>query len=680
MVNDEKENFCCEQSQGLSPVRSIIRKYRVVFITVSLAMLTFCAFNTILENDFIGFDDSLYVTQNSFVQQGLTTSSIRWAFSTFHTANWYPLTWLSHMLDVQLYGLRPGGHHLTSLLIHICNVLLLFGWLRYTTGSVWRSALAAALFAIHPLRVESVAWAAERKDILSGLFGLLTLWAYVFYVRKPNLLKYVCVFISLALGLMCKAMLVTWPLILLLLDIWPLRRWKGLTAAQPRLPGQPQAVSWITLLREKIPLAVLVGAFCIIAFVAQKVENAVVPLQYLSFPIRLLNMFISYAQYVIKTFYPVRLAVYYPYQTISLWIALLCFAGFILFCGIAVMQIRRRPFCTAGWFWFVMTLLPVIGLVQIGNQALADRYTYLPSIGLSIAVAWMIGEISQRKQMGRRIAIAVSFLILISLLGLSWRQTYYWKDSLTLFSRTLEITENNWVIEQNYAVALKKAGDINLAEKHVLRALQLYPDYPEANAMMGALYLGKKEFDRAETCLRKSLQVGYPHREELFSHLGMACAGQKKYADAENYLQRALKIHADFAPALYTLADVYRDTGNIKQALETWKKILVSDSTQTEAMVCLAWVMATSSDPNLADPAAAMRYATGAVEQAGNNSAGVLDVLAAAYARQGDFEQAVKTADLAIQKAESKSLSGLAADIRKRKQCYENKKAWLEEP
>jgi hypothetical protein len=461
-MNEEKMS----ESGFYNSIREILRTHRRLFVSVIIAVIVFQAFAGVLENDFILFDDAGCIVRNPMVLQGLHWESVRWAFTTFLSGNWIPATWLSHIMEVELFGIRPAGHHFVNLAFHILSTVILFEILCQTTRRIWLAALAAVLFGIHPLRVESVAWEAERKDVLSCFLGLLAILAYVSYAQKKTFWRYTAVGILLLLGLMSKAMLVTWPLILLLLDIWPLRRWKDLTADEPRLPEQPQTVSWMTLMKEKIPLAILAVIFSVMAFIAQRVENAVVPLRVISLPFRLANVFTSYVQYLGKTIYPVHLALYYPYHSIWLISALLCLAGLVVISGIAVRQFRCRAYILTGWFWFLITLLPVIGLVQIGNQALADRYTYLPSMGLSITIAWIVGGISQRKQIWRRIVTTVSFLVLISLLCLTWRQTYYWKDSLTLFNRTLEITENNWVIEQNYAVALEEAGSMDLAEKH----------------------------------------------------------------------------------------------------------------------------------------------------------------------------------------------------------------------
>jgi tetratricopeptide (TPR) repeat protein len=663
-----------QSAKGYDKPLKAIEKYREVFVVLGLALLTFCAFNTILENDYITFDDPLYVTQNSAVKQGLTLPSIRWAFSTFKTANWYPLTWLSHMLDVQLYGLDAGGHHLTSLLIHLCNGVLIYGWLRYTTGAVWRSALAAVLFAVHPLRTESVAWVAERKDVLSCFFGLLTLWAYVFYVNKPNFSRYIWVFVFLTLGLMSKAMLVTWPILLLLLDVWPLKRWKGTIEGV-----QSQAVSWITLLKEKVPLGGLAVIFSIVAFLSQKDQKAIVSLQDISFPLRLANVFTSYVQYLGKVFYPVYLAVYYPYQSIWLIYALCYFAFFGMICLIVIRYFHRRPYLLIGWLWFIIGLLPVIGLVQIGNQALADRYTYIPSIGLSIAIAWFIGDMSQRGKVWRRSAITLCILCLASLLCLTWRQTYYWKDSQTLYDRTLKITQNNWIIEGIYAEYLKKIGHLDLAEQRALRVMDIIDDRPEIWFFLGTIYLEKNQLDKAELYLKKSFQLNCAYPQSVCFSLGQVYARQKKYDEARQYFNRAMELHFDSIAVFYALADVYLNQGKLGQAFDMWREVLTVDSTQTEAMVSLAWNMTTRADPNAEDASIALQYALQAAELTRYNSATVLDVLAVAYARHGDFEKAIQYADQAIQKAESKKLFEFAADIKKRKQCYEDKKPWIEE-
>ncbi len=368
--------------------------YVLPLIVTALILSTLISYRHITRNGFV-FDDTLYLVENPHVQQGIGPAAVKWAFTTFYGANWQPLTWLSEMLDYRLYGSNPLGHHATNLVFHIANIVLLLIVLRRMTGSVWKSAFVAAIFALHPLHVESVAWAAERKDVLSTFFMLVAIWGYWRYTERPSLRRYLLVAFAFALGLMAKPMLVTLPILLLLLDYWPLRRLQS--------PGRPLKASPTALIMEKVPLVALSFASCVITYLAQRSGGAVIQLEKFPIGLRVANAVVAYSAYVWKAIWPTGLAAYYPYPkagvpVLSLVIALAVMAGVTV---LVIRQVRSRPYLAVGWLWYVITLIPVIGLVQVGEQSMADRYMYIPLIGLSIMIAWGIPDLLMRRAASR---------------------------------------------------------------------------------------------------------------------------------------------------------------------------------------------------------------------------------------------------------------------------------------
>jgi protein O-mannosyl-transferase len=409
-------------------------------ICVSLLLAVALVFGQTVGHEFINYDDQQYVYENPQVEGGLTLRGIAWAFTTSHASNWHPLTWLSHMVDCQLYGLHAGGHHLTNILLHAAAAILLFLVLWRMTGDLWPSAFVAAVFAVHPLRAESVAWVAERKDVLSGLFFLLILWAYVSYARHPfSPIRYLTVVVLFALGLMAKPMLVTLPFLLLLLDYWPLGR-IGLPAAGGGSFPFPRRV-----VVEKIPLLALAIASCMATFLVQ--VKAVVALDAIPISSRIANALVSYVAYMGNFFYPMGLAVFYPLPASGLPIwkvvgSTLALTGV----SVAAQAWRRRfPYLFVGWFWYLGMFVPVIGLVQVGSHSMADRYTYLPQIGLCLAVTWGVTQIAVSRHYRRWVCGVASVLAVLVLMGIAWRQTSYWRDSETLFTHALACTANNYI-------------------------------------------------------------------------------------------------------------------------------------------------------------------------------------------------------------------------------------------
>ena len=424
----------------------------VLGVCIFLAAITWLVFGQTLRHEFVNYDDDEYVFKNAQVARGLTLEGIVWAFTHVHSANWHPLTWISHMLDCQFYGLNPGGHHLTNVLLHAATAILLFLVLRQMTGTFWRSAFVAAVFAIHPLRVESVAWVAERKDVLSGLFFMLTIGAYVRYARAPwSPLRYGLVVLLFALGLMCKPMLVTMPFVLLLLDYWPLNRFAT-------LQGQAEHTNIRRrLILEKLPLLGLGLASCVVTLFAQR--DSMAPVAKISLPLRLGNAVVAYVDYLREMFWPADLAVLYPWEEARLGVSNTV-GAIVLLAGISagVFVLRRRRYLVTGWLWYLVMLGPVIGILQVGNQARADRYTYLPQIGLYLLLTWGAADLCARWRYRRLLLASLSGIILVALIFSARAQASYWQDSETLWSHALACTTDNIIAEGNLGQACYAKG------------------------------------------------------------------------------------------------------------------------------------------------------------------------------------------------------------------------------
>src|SRR6266581_1930100 len=474
---------------------------RDLLIVLSLAVMTFGIYAQMIGHQFITLDDDAYIKQNAMVNRGVTLAGVAWAFTTFDQGNWHPLTWIAHMIDSQLFGMNAGGHLVVNALIHVANTLLVFWFLLRTTHARWPSALVAALFALHPLHVESVAWAAERKDTLSTFFGLLSLIAYVRYAEAPSLRRYAWVAIMLALGLMAKPMLVTWPFVMLLLDYWPLRRFDITSRREVATKLWP-------LVREKLPLLVLVAASAVVTSVAQSHGGGVRTFTEFPIALRLSNALVSYAKYLLLAFWPNDLAVYYPYtgtdipawQIIGAALLLIAITAFCFF------QRKIRPYLIVGWLWFLGTLVPVIGLVQVGAQTMADRYFYIPSIGLFTALVFGLADIAERQRVAPWVSAAIANVVLLALATLTNAQIHRWNDSITLFKHALTVAPSNVIAEDNLGLAMHKSGQLDEAVAHFEKAPQMRPDDDTALLTMGVtrFYQGRvpEAIEYAQAALR----------------------------------------------------------------------------------------------------------------------------------------------------------------------------------
>ncbi len=493
-----------------------------LLILLGLAAVTFGIYAQVIGHRFITFDDLSYIEENPMVNRGVTLAGLGWAFTTFHSENWHPLTWIAHMIDSQLFGTIAGGHLLVNALIHSANTLLVFWFLFRTTHARWSSALVAALFALHPLHVESVAWAAERKDTLSTFFGLLSLIAYVRYAEAPSIGRYAWTAITLVLGLLAKPMLVTWPFVMLLLDYWPLRRFDITSRREVATKVWP-------LVREKLPLFALVAASAVVTTVAQSRGGAVRTFEEASLALRLSNALVSYAKYVLRAFWPNDLAVFYPFPgaAIPAWQiigAALLLIGITAFC---VFRRKVQPYLIVGWLWFLGTLIPVIGLVQVGGQTMADRYFYIPSIGLFIAIVFGLADIAERLRVAPWLSAAIANVVILVLATLTNAQIHRWSDSFTLFKHALAVTPPNAAIESVLGFALHRSGQLDEAAAHFEKALQLTPDDHISLLYMGVCRFYQGRIPEAIQCAQAVIRL-QPDTAKAHDLLGMSLAMQNQ--------------------------------------------------------------------------------------------------------------------------------------------------------
>ncbi len=700
-------------------------RWRVAGLCLALAAITLAVFGQTVGQQFVNFDDGDYVFNNPVVAQGLTFRGFVWAFTQIHCANWHPLTWFSHMLDCQLYGLHPGGHHLTNVLLHIATVIALFLVLRRMTGALWRSAFVAAVFAIHPLRAESVAWISERKDVLSGLFFMLTLWAYVRYeevqspeskvqcpksnaqspessetlhaprctLNAPRLPLHAPGFYALSLfffacGLMSKPMVVTLPFVLLLLDYWPLRR------LEPKTQDS-RLKTFLPLLLEKLPFLALSAISCLLTLLAQSKAMR----SFESFPLlaRIDAALLSCKVYLVQMIYPAGLAAFYPFPPhASARDAAMAGILLVVISAIAWGVRRPRPWLLMGWLWYLVMLLPVLGLVQVGGQAHADRYTYLPQIGLYLAVTWLAAELAAKWQAPRIALGGLMAGVIAVLMVCAWNQTAYWKNSETLWSHALacnsenslarvnlgheffehgrldeaislyqkglETQPNNRQFHNNLANALREKGRLDEAILHYERAAQIEPGSAEAQFNLGkALGLkGKREEAIARYAIALQIDPGFlPARMSL----GNALLQQGKATLAATHFQRLLEIHPNDAALHLNLGLCFFQMGKMEAAQSQYEKALEIAPGDPGTLNNLAWLLAAGPVASLRDGDRAVQLALQANALSGGDKPLILRTLAAALAEAGRFPEAVETAQRAASLAEAQSIPDLARQI-----------------
>ena len=803
---------------------SLSYKKYVFLIYAGLTLATIVAYAPLSHNEFVSYDDNLYVYENPNVRAGLTFESAGWAFSSLHgqTSYWHPLTWLSHMLDYTLFELNPLGHHITSLVLHIANTLLLFTVLRKMSSGFWQNAFVAATFALHPLHVESVAWVSERKDILSALFWILTMWTYLWYVKNPNKVIYLLALLAFAMGLMAKPMVVTLPFVLLLLDYWPLKRirfakWTSRNKPQSHNPENTiRQKAILSLVVEKIPFFALSVVLSVVTFMAQQKLGSIGTTEAFSISQRVANALVSYTSYIGKMIYPSRLAVLYPFPTnLPVWKPALSILTLAVLTVSIICLTRQKRYLAVGWLWFIGTLVPVIGLIQVGSQAMADRYTYLPSVGFFIMVAWGAAELTYKQPYRKFVLTAAAGLLLAAFSVCTHRQVGYWQNSATLYSHTLAVTQNNSVIHYNYGnvlrdnglpadaieeflkalqidpgyvharinlglslagqgkheqaiehytealrikpesaeahsnlgLVLKSQGKLqeaighfrqaldsepDMVEVHVnlgnalksqgnlteaigfyRRALELKGDYAKAHSNLGVALEALGKLDDAISHYREALRIepdyisahinignalilqgrlddaiGHydhvlqfePYNPHAHLNMGRALTAKKKYPQAIDHFHAALRANPNWPQVYYYLGMVYFQQRRFEPAIENWTKVLKINPKFLDVLNNLAWILSTCEDTKLREPARAVELAQRACELTNYQYPVSLDVLAAAYASAGRFDDAVETAEKALNMAMATNQQRLADEIQKRLESYKIGRSWREVP
>ena len=598
-------------------------------ICVCLFVLTWGVFGQTLRYDFVNYDDPRYVYQNTRITSGINFANVAWAFSHIHSENWHPLTTITHMLDCQLHGLNAGWHHSTNVLLHCLAVVLLFVALERMTGALWRSAFVSAVFAVHPLHVESVAWIAERKDVLSAFFFMLTLLAYLHYTRAPSIGRYLTVALGVALGLMSKPMLVTLPFVLLLLDYWPLGRFET--------HGSNTGRRLLQLVLEKTPLIALSAVSSIVTFLVQ--QGAIGWTEQLPVSARISNALVAYVIYIRQMFWPARLAVFYPHPENRLPVLEISLA-FILLVGITAAAFvfrKKAPYLMTGWLWYLGMLVPVIGLVQVGWQGHADRYTYLPQIGLYVAVTWAVTDLT-RSWRFQRIALGAATVLMVGVLSCSaWLQTSYWRDSETLFTHALAVTSNNDVALNNLGIIFLDKGQLDEAISKLQAAIDLRPENAPAHDNLAKALLKKGQVSEAMVHYRKFLELE-PANVEAHNTLGTALIQQRR----------------------------------VREAIDQWQEALATQPENGNAASNLAWVFATCPEDSIRNGTRAAELGERAFRISGGKIPMIYKVLAAAYAENGRFAEAVETAQRGAQLATGQGNPALAAELENNIALYQS--------
>ncbi|QTA81914.1 Tetratricopeptide repeat-containing protein [Desulfonema limicola] len=538
----------------------VFKEITICFFLVLSMVLIYWQVNNF---DYIKFDDSMYVTGNKHIVNGLSLDNIIWAFKIGGEDKnyWHPLTWISHMIDIQMYGLNPGMHHRTNLLFHIFNTLLVFHVFRKMTGEILKSAFAAFIFAFHPINVESIAWIAERKNVLSTFFWLLTISAYTHYSRKPGFFNYFQVFLFLSMGLMAKPMLITLPIIFLLLDYWPLRRissWnlfinKNLSFKNRKLP-------FIYLLIEKIPFIILSCLSVYISFFSLKGSDIVISTEDISMKVRICNALISYIDYIVKMFYPVNLAVFYPFPS---EFQLLKTAGYslvlLIITFLIIFKSRKFPYIITGWFWYIISLIPVSGIKQAGLwPAMADRWAYVPFIGLFVIIAWGGAEIFEKLKLRSHVCFIICLQIIIVLMAITYLQTGYWKNSFTLFKHAADVTEDNYVAHANLGMIYSIRGNIDQAVYHYSESLRLEPYNAKAYNNLGFALAAQGKIKQAIFHYKKALALN-PEYARAHNNIGVVMAQQGRMSEAVFYFKKALEINPNYVKAKKNLEKAMSD-------------------------------------------------------------------------------------------------------------------------
>jgi protein O-mannosyl-transferase len=546
----------------------------IILLCAALIAITLAVYWQVGNHEFLNYDDTVYVTENPHVTTGITGSNIIWAFTSVHADNWHPVTWLSHMADAQIYGMNPRGHHLTNVLIHAISTVLLFLLLFRLTGSLWQSSFTAALFALHPLHVESVAWVAERKDVLSAFFWFLTLLLYAEYVTKKKPTMYILSLFSFVLGLMSKPMLVTLPVVMLLMDFWPINR-DRLEKQEPghfRLSGTQSFLP--ALVKEKIPFFVCSLLSSAVTIYAQRAGGAIKNFTEVPLGFRIENAITAYVKYLAKTLWPHNLAVLYPFpSSFPLWQVIGSLLVLILMSAATILVRRRHPYLAVGWFWFLVTLVPVIGLIQVGMQAMADRYTYIPLVGLFIMAAWGVPTLIKELHHRQVILALLAGVVITASAALTWQQLGYWQDSISLFRHTLQVTSGNYIAHGNLGCALAEKGNLDAAIEEYQKALAINPRDFKALYNLGLDLAEKGDLEAAIKADKETLWIN-PNSFAAHNNLGNALFKKGNLDAAIKEYQVAIGINPNFLAAHNNLGYVFASEGNLDAAITEYREAL----------------------------------------------------------------------------------------------------------
>lgn len=640
---------------------------------VMLIVMTLLAYWPVLSCKFINFDDPTYVTENPRVLEGLTLAGWRWAWTTFDASNWHPVTWLSLQLDAELYGKNPAGFHATNLVLHAANVLLLFGWLRLLTHSQQIALAVAAIFAVHPLHVESVAWVSERKDVLSSFFGLASLWSYTAYVRSSRRSFYLLSCAAYCFSLLAKPMWVTLPMQFLLIDLWPLKR----RAANPQI----QSIGWTKLILEKVPFALLTILSCLVTLRAQQL--ALKPWEVVPLETRVGTAVVAYAVYLWKTIYPLSLGLFYPYPASGFgWLSVLLSGLLLIVISVlCVLRVRRNPGLLIGWCWYLGTLVPVIGIVQVGEQAYADRYAYLPHIGLFWALVSEFSSLGSRFQVPIRLRCVGWGFVIVSCVLITRVQCTYWKNSETIWRHTLAVAPNNVVAHNNLGTALTRQGNVKGAIEEFQRAVRLRPDLAQSQFNLGNALQSLGQTELAETHLRTAVELGPTHARaqqalgitlamrgentEAIEHLLIAVQGLPDDAGAwqnlasaqlamDDFLgaitacKRITELQPDRAQGWILLGSAEFESGQIDAAKKHYARSLSIESRWPEAMNNTAWTLATHPSEKTRNGQRSLQLAKRICQATDEAEPQFLETLAAAYAKLNKFDDAISTQQRAL--------------------------------
>jgi protein O-mannosyl-transferase len=637
-------------------------------ICAIIVALIWIVFGQTLRHDFVNYDDKTYVYGNSLVTSGLSLSGLSQAFVDTRTGNWHPLTIISHMIDCEFFDLKAGGHHFTNVLLHTIAAVFLFLWLRKITGSVWRSAFVTALFAVHPLRVESVAWIAERKDVLSAVFFFLTLISYVHYTRARSFGRYLMMSILFACGLMSKPMLVTTPSVLLLLDYWPLKR-------------IGDAKSFWRMTSEKLPLFGLSIASSIITFILQ--ERSTGSIAQLPFGWRFQNALVSYVTYIWQTIWPTDLAVFYPHPEnhLAVWQVVISAAFLFVITLLAFIFRRSRPYLWVGWLWYLTMLLPVIGIVEIGLQGHADRYTYLPIVGLYIGLTWFVADVARSLPHRKEILATVGSVIVIAFSACSWKQTTYWRNSETLWTHTLAVTTDNDVALTNLGTLLMERGQLDdaLSRFQTALALRSRSEHQRYNLSLALIHdsvanvLARKgRLDEAIVHLRQAIEFR-PDYPDAHYNLGIALFQKGELDGAIAEWRTTLAMHPYDAEAHTSLGNALVQKGFLREAADHFEKALQAEPDSMVPLNNLAWILSTGPDDAVRNGARAVGLASKVNGLSSDRNPVFVRTLAAAYAEAGQFENAIKTAQRASQLASDAGEHALANRIQEDVDLYQRR-------